>query len=229
MLEAASIALDRGARRIVSDVSFVANAGDALVIRGPNGIGKSTLLRTLAGLLPLPAGHVRFGDTPLSDRAAFSELVAYAGHLDAIKPALSVQQNIQVWAGVFGATAERADNALDLFGLTPLADRPAAQCSAGQKRRLGLARLMVADRPLWLLDEPTVSLDAESTAIVASMVTDHQAQGGIALIASHIDLGLAAARTLDLGPYRTKAEDRAGQTDAFLQGNWGDDWEGDRR
>lgn len=224
-LSVQGLALDRGGRRLVEDVAFHAAAGEALIVRGPNGIGKSTLLRTLAGLLPLRVGQVRLdhgqlGAVNLADRAAFSEQVAYAGHLDAIKPALTVMRNIQTWAGLFGADPARAGAALERFGLMGLAERPAAQCSAGQKRRLGLARLLVTDRPLWLLDEPTVSLDRDSTAVVADMIAQHQATGGIAVIATHIDLGLAVARGLDLAPFKAEPARGADQADAFLQGTW---------
>lgn len=222
MLSGTDIALRRGGRAVLAGLSFRAEPGRALIVRGPNGAGKSTLLRALAGMLPLTGGTVRLGDVDLSDRAAFSECVAYAGHLDAVKPALTVAENLAVWAGLFGAAAGRAAAALDRFGLGALGQRPAAQCSAGQRRRLGLARLLVVDRPLWLLDEPTVSLDAASAATVADLIRTHCAGGGIALIATHVDLGLDDAEVLELGPYRAARAPAGGATedDAFLAGDW---------
>ena len=151
------------------------------------------------------------------DRQAFQERVAYAGHQDAVKPALSVAENLALWAGIHGAGADRAQTALDRFGLDRIAGRPAAQCSAGQKRRLGLARLMVTERPLWLLDEPTVSLDAEATALVAELVQSHIADGGMALIATHVDLGLGDIPALQMSP---PDPDAAEAEDPFLVGSW---------
>ena len=207
----------RGGRLVFSDLSFTAEAGRALLVRGPNGVGKSSLLRVLAGFVPASDGTARIGELSLSDdRTAWQEQIAYAGHLDAIKPALTVAQNLSVWAGIFGAPESIAP-ALARFGLDALADRPTAQCSAGQKRRLGLARLLVMDRPVWLLDEPTVSLDAESAALVAEMVREHCAGGGLALIATHIDLGLDDAAVLTMTPSSETAEARQ---DAFLAGAW---------
>ena len=206
---------ERGGRPVFSDLSFRAAAGHALLIRGPNGAGKSTLLRVLAGLLQPGGGSVHLGAYSLADRNAFQEYVAYAGHQDAVKPTLSVAENLMLWAGVFGTVASRADAALTRFGLDTIADRPGAQCSAGQKRRLGLARLMVTDRPLWLLDEPTVSLDKCSAAMVAELIRAHCAGGGIALVATHIDLGLGHTPILEMQP-----PERAGHRDSFLDGDW---------
>ena len=213
----------RGGRTVLAGLSFTANAGKPLILRGPNGAGKSTLLRLLAGLLPLSRGDVRYGEASLSrDRTAFQEQVAYAGHLDAVKPALTVRQNLGVWAALFGCPDDRASQALAHFGLDRIADRPAAQCSAGQKRRLGLARLMVVERPIWLLDEPTVSLDTDASEKLADLVRAHCADGGLALIATHIDLGLEDAGILSLQAETDPSGGPSGATgeDAFLTGNW---------
>lgn len=214
----------RGGRVVFRDLSFRLQAGQAAIVRGPNGVGKSSLLRVLAGLVPVASGDALLGDIPRGislsrARSDFQEQVAYAGHLDAIKPALTVAQNLSAWAGLFGAPEGAVVSALRTFDLDWLADRPAAQCSAGQKRRLGLARLGVMARPLWLLDEPTVSLDAASTGVVADLVRAHIAGGGLALIATHIDLGLGAGPVLEMTPPARSAAP-AESEDAFLAGTW---------
>ncbi|AUH65416.1 heme ABC exporter ATP-binding protein CcmA [Paracoccus zhejiangensis] len=200
------LAVARGGMRAVEGVSFTLDKGEALILRGPNGVGKTTLLRTVAGLQPPVAGEVVMAD----------DSVAYAAHADGLKSALSVTENLRFWARVFGrADINAAIAAMNLGGLV---DRPAASLSAGQKRRLGLARLLVTGRPLWVLDEPTVSLDADSVGLFAAVVRAHLAGGGAALMATHIDLALDEARVLDLTPYRAKpgkAETPAGFNEAF--------------
>lgn len=196
LLSVQGLAVARGGLRAVEGVSFTLDAGQALILRGPNGIGKTTLLRTVAGLQPPVTGLIDMPD----------DAVAYAAHADGLKGALSVAENLAFWAQVFGG-GDIAD-AMTAMDLAVLADRPAAALSAGQKRRLGLARLLVARRPLWVLDEPTVSLDAASVARFADMVRAHLGQGGAALIATHIDLGLET-RVLDLTPFRAKADPAA--------------------
>ncbi|MCV6597175.1 MAG: heme ABC exporter ATP-binding protein CcmA [Mangrovicoccus sp.] len=191
MLTVSGLACARGGVPILENLSFRLSAGAALVLRGPNGIGKTTLLRTVTGLQPPLAGQVDLAP----------DAVAYAGHADGIKAMLTVTENLRFWAGVFG-TKDLAP-ALAAFDLERLTDRFAGTLSAGQKRRLGLARLAVSGRPLWVLDEPTVSLDAESTALFAKAVQRHCAQGGAALMATHIDLGFEA-ESLDLAPYRAR-------------------------
>jgi heme exporter protein A len=177
--------------------------GRALVLRGPNGSGKTTLLRTVAGLQDPMAGSVQGAE----------DQVAYAAHADGLKAALSVAENLRFWASVFGQ--RDIDPALRAFDLEALVDRRAGQLSAGQKRRLGLARMVVTARPLWVLDEPTVSLDAASVALFADAVRAHMAQGGAALIATHIDLGLEAD-IFDVTPYRAKPGAVAASDEAFL-------------
>jgi heme exporter protein A len=191
LLSVHDLSVARGGLRTLSGVSFALDVGQALILRGPNGIGKTTLLRTVAGLQPPVAGRIKMAD----------DAVAYAAHADGLKSALSVAENLAFWAQVFGGGD--VAGAMAAMDLAALSDRPAAALSAGQKRRLGLARLLVARRPLWVLDEPTVSLDAASVSRFADMVRGHLAQGGAALIATHIDLGLDA-RVLDLTPFRAK-------------------------
>lgn len=202
MLGVHDLAVTRGGIAILDRVGFGLAAGEALILRGPNGIGKTTLLRTIAGLQPPLAGRL---DLP-------PEGAAYAGHADGLKATLSVAENLTFWARIYGQ-GEIAP-ALAAMELDALADRPAQNLSAGQKRRLGLARLLVTGRRLWLLDEPTVSLDAASVGLFANAVRRHLAAGGAALMATHIDLGLDEARLLDLTPFRATAPG-PGQGGAF--------------
>ncbi|GGH26430.1 heme exporter protein A [Cribrihabitans marinus] len=190
-LTVTDLAIARGGVPVLEGLSFTLAPGRALILRGPNGIGKTTLLRTVAGLQPPLAGRVEGAE----------ETIAYAGHADGIKPPLTVTENLKFWAQVFG-TGDIAP-ALKAFALTDLADRQAGNLSAGQKRRLGLARMLVTGRPIWALDEPTVSLDRDSVAMFAAAVRAHLGQGGAALIATHIDLGLEG-EVLDVGPYKAR-------------------------
>ncbi|UYV38809.1 heme ABC exporter ATP-binding protein CcmA [Rhodobacteraceae bacterium D3-12] len=192
-LRVTDLAVARGGIPVLEGLSFVLRPGKALILRGPNGVGKTTLLRTIAGLQPPLRGEVGL------DR----EAMAYAAHADGIKSVLSVEENLVFWARVFGT--DRVAAALAGFALEPLRNRPAGALSAGQKRRLGLARLLVTGRPVWVLDEPTVSLDTEAVAMFGAAIRAHLATGGMALIATHIDLGLEEAALFDVGPYRAKA------------------------
>lgn len=219
MLTVEGAAVERGGRLVMAAPDFAVEAGEAAILSGPNGAGKSTLLRALAGLLPLKRGDVRLGALDLvADVEAFAASVAYAGHLDAVKPALSVRANLEIWAAIFESEEDAVvDRALERFALSHMAEAPAAYCSAGQKRRLGLGRLLVSKRPLWLLDEPTVSLDAANAAVFAELVAEHCATGGYAVAATHIDIGLPAGPRIALAP--PPAEDEAG-ADPFLSGEW---------
>ena len=211
-LTVTDLSCSRGGRLILERLSLALAPGETLVLRGPNGAGKSTLLRVLAGLLPA-SGRVELDGRPLRGDAG-AEALAYAGHLDAIKAQLTVAENLAFWAGLFGGDPAPA---LAAFDLGPIADRPAHLCSAGQKRRLGLARLLVAPRRLWLLDEPTVSLDAEAVARLLAVLRAHAAGGGLAVIATHAPLDLDPARELVLGPV---AAGPAREADPFLAGAW---------
>lgn len=207
-LSVTDLSVARGGVALLSGVSFRLGAGAALVLRGPNGVGKTSLLRTVAGLQPPLAGRIEVDP----------DQVAYAGHADAVKATLTVAENLGFWAKIHG-TADIGP-ALAAMALTDLAGRPAHRLSAGQKRRLGLARLMVSGRALWLLDEPTVSLDAAAVGLFAAMVGAHLARGGAALVATHVDLGLTGARDFDLTACRAvraaPPASAAGFSEAFL-------------
>lgn len=190
-LKVTDLSIARGGVPVLEGLGFTLEDGRALILRGPNGIGKTTLLRTVAGLQPPLKGRVEGAE----DR------IAYAAHADGIKPTLTVAENLTFWASVFGMNG--IGGALKAFQLEPLADRQGGNLSAGQKRRLGLARMLVTGRPVWVMDEPTVSLDKDAVTMFADAVRAHLAGGGSALIATHIDLGLEA-EVLDVGPYKAK-------------------------
>ena len=209
LISVRGLAVSRGGRRAVEGVDFDLAAGEALILRGPNGIGKTTLLRTVAGLQPATEGSIQ----------ADPDAIAYAAHADGLKGALSVAENLRFWREVFGGPP--IDRAVAAMNLSDLVSRPAAMLSAGQKRRLGLARLLVTGRPVWVLDEPTVSLDAGSVALFADAVRAHLAQGGAALMATHIELGLPEAPVLDLGPFRADARRPAARAPASFDEAFG--------
>lgn len=203
-LKVDNLSVARGGVPVLEGLTFTLSAGEVLILRGPNGSGKTTLLRSLAGLQPPVAGSI----------SADPEQITYAAHADGLKATLTVEENLRFWALVHGI--EDVSPAIDGFNLGGLKGRLAANLSAGQKRRLGLARLMVTGRPIWLLDEPTVSLDTASVALFADAVRAHVAGGGCALIATHIDLGLKAD-TFDIGPFKAdpKRVQTSGQKDRY--------------
>lgn len=198
-LRVENLTVARGGVPVLEGLDFTLSPGQVLILRGPNGSGKTTLLRTLAGLQPPLAGSV----------SADPEQITYGAHADGLKATLSVEENLRFWASVHGISDIAP--AVDGFNLRGLLERPSANLSAGQKRRLGLARLLVTGRPIWLLDEPTVSLDVASVALFADAVRAHVAGGGSALIATHIDLGLQA-ETLDVGPFKADVNRPRGDT-----------------
>jgi heme exporter protein A len=222
-LIADKLSLYRGNRLILNDISFTLAAGEALVLTGPNGAGKTTLIRAIAGFLPLASGSITLAGG--AEDHDIGEQSHFVGHRDGIKGALTVEENAAFFAQylgfsspLVGEVARRAGGGgsaspqtaqdhnrssvhatLEHLGLAALADVPAAWLSAGQRRRLGLSRLLLAKRPLWLLDEPTVSLDAAAVETLARMIADHLSSGGMAIAATHIPLGLSTPRELRLG------------------------------
>ncbi len=185
----------RGLRTIFKDLSFKVEAGRGLLLTGANGSGKTTLLRMLAGFLEASGGKVRLegGDEELE----LAEQCHYVGHHNGIKHSFTALENLQFLADYLGG--DNFEGAIDTFGLHGLEDIPAAIMSAGQKRRLGLARLVLVERPIWFLDEPSVSLDVQSVQILAGVVSRHIKNGGIAIAATHVPLGLDFADELVLG------------------------------
>ena len=196
-LDVKGLGCTRGGRELFADIGFVLAPGTALVLTGPNGIGKSSLLMCLAGLLAHD-GKVAFEGRDEEDRPGTD--LHFLSHLPGLKPNLSLRDNLMFWTDLNDGDRARVDPALQEARLDHAADLRASYLSAGQTRRLALCRLLVAPRPVWLMDEPTAALDAQGDAWVAGLIDDHLLAGGLAVIATHLPLGLAAPpRTLALG------------------------------
>jgi heme exporter protein A len=196
-LSALDLACRRGGREVFAGLGFAVADGEALSITGRNGSGKSSLLRLIAGLIRPAGGRIVWegGDPELT----LGEQAHYLGHQDALKPSLTVLENLQFWSRYLGAEGAAPEAALAAVGLDGLDHLPAAYLSAGQKRRLSLARLVTVKRPIWLLDEPTSALDSSAQERLAQLMREHLAQDGLILAATHGPIGLAAARELKLG------------------------------
>lgn len=191
----------RGERLVFSGLSLRLAAGAALVVTGANGSGKSSLLRLLATLLRPQAGRLLWGDALIAnDPAAYRASIHYLGHLDAIKPALSPREMLAFWAGQRAGRAA-VDEALGALGLDRVADWPCRWLSAGQRRRLALARLVASPAPVWLLDEPAAALDTDGESRLATLIAAHRAAGGRVVAATHQPLAIEAAETLAIGDY----------------------------
>jgi heme exporter protein A len=193
---AVDLACHRGGRDVFSGLGFAVASGEALTITGRNGAGKSSLLRTIIGLARIAHGRIELegGDPELT----VAEQAHYLGHQDALKPSLSVRENLSFWASFLGAGHADIHPALDAVGLHELADLPAAYLSAGQRRRLSIARLLTVKRPLWLLDEPTSTLDSSAQERLTGLMRAHLGDGGLILAATHSPLDLAGAKALQL-------------------------------
>ena len=196
-LTASNLACRRGGREVFAGVSFSVASGELLAIRGRNGAGKSSLLRMVVGLVRVADGQLALeaGDPELT----IGEQAHYLGHQDALKPSLSVRENLQFWADFLGTGAAAIGEPLTRVGLETLADLPAAYLSAGQRRRLSIARLLVVTRPIWLLDEPASTLDAAAQARLAELMRTHLGGGGLIVAAAHGPVGLADTQELRLG------------------------------
>jgi heme exporter protein A len=196
-LSADSLTCVRGGRTVFSGLSFSVSSGEALAVVGRNGAGKSSLLRMIAGLVHLAAGRLSLmgGDA----EASIPEQAHYLGHLDALKGSLSVRENLAFWVDYLGGTRADTAAALEAVDLSPLAGLPAGYLSAGQRRRLSIARLVAVSRPLWLLDEPTSALDVQSQDRLAQLMRGHLKEGGMIVAATHGPIGLDAPRELRLG------------------------------
>ncbi len=198
-LRAWDLTIDRGGRRVIAELSFEASASAALIVTGPNGAGKTSLLRALAGFLPIEAG--RFALDGGDGERTVGEQAHYLGHADGVKAALTAGENLAFAAAMLAGDSSRKAQlaALAALGLSHVIDFPARLLSAGQRRRVALARLLVAERPLWLLDEPTTALDAAAQTALAAIMRAHLKGGGILVAAVHAPLGLDGAQELRLG------------------------------
>ncbi len=204
--EAINLGCRRGGREVFRDLVFRLDGGEALVLRGANGSGKSSLLRVLAGLTGPSAGRLTWnGEDVAEEPDDHRARLLYLGHADPMKPVLTARENLGFWVGLAGGSPKDAiEPALEALDIAHLADLPAQFLSAGQRRRLNLARLIAIDRPLWLLDEPTTALDAASTRLVAGLLARHVTSGGMVIASTHLELGLSAERPLNLDAFAAR-------------------------
>ncbi|AWK87790.1 heme ABC exporter ATP-binding protein CcmA [Azospirillum thermophilum] len=204
----------RGDRLVFTGLDFQVAPGDALVLLGPNGSGKSSLLRVMAGLLRPVAGLLSWDGVPVAEEPdGHRARVRYVGHLDAVKPVLTAAENLAFWAAIGGAADPQANAlaALDRLGVPHIAGVPGRYLSAGQKRRLNLARLLAAPADLWLLDEPTVALDRAAIALFEGLVAEHRAGGGMVVLSTHTDIAAPGGRELHLDDFTPVYDDESGE------------------
>ena len=200
-----SLSVSRGGINLLQDVDIELKNGQVGILRGPNGVGKTSLLRALAGLQPFDSGEIEYS---LED-------ICYSGHADGVKPTLTVQENLEFWANIFGSPS--ISEVAEKFMIIDLLNSKAGNLSAGQKRRVGLSRLGLTGRQVWLLDEPTVSLDETSVKIFENIIKDHISEDGCALIATHIDLGLENnAQIINLLKYKANSVQLSSSSEAFI-------------
>ena len=195
-LVAENLTLERGGRRLVAGLSFALGAGEALIVTGPNGAGKSSLLRGLAGLIGFSAG--RAGLDGGAAELTTAEQTHYLGHADSLKGALTARENLSFWAALLGGAGLSETEALRRLGLPHVADFPVRALSAGQKRRVALARLVNERRPLWILDEPYVALDPAAIALVAGLIAAHLEREGLVVLTTHQPVKVAGAKLREL-------------------------------
>lgn len=187
------IVLLRNEREILSNVSFGAKGGEVIILRGDNGVGKTSLLMAIAGYLHFETGTIDWQTKSAQidkEKSPFVSNVHFIGHQWAIKPSLSLYENLSFWCNLYGGEQNQVQSALKTVGLSHAISHDGSQLSAGQSKRLSLARLLVANRAVWLLDEPTSSLDKLGDALVAKLIDNHLDRGGLAIIATHLDLSL---------------------------------------
>jgi len=194
----------RGGRLVFANLSFALQPGNALVLRGPNGSGKSTLLRLMAGLIQPLEGRIQWSDAGITDDPDLHYgRTHYVGHADALKPVLTVTENVAFWARLRTPQSDVA-GAIDKLGIAPLADVPGQFLSAGQKRRVNLARILAVPANLWLLDEPATALDVDAIAALCDAIAEHRAAGGMVVASTHQNLALTDHAVLHLSDYITE-------------------------
>ncbi len=200
-LDIINLNLVRSQRKILSNISFSVKNSEAIILRGDNGVGKTSLLMAIAGYLYTQKGAISWqrGQSEKKQNDEEAQLVNnlhFIGHQNAIKPSLSLRDNLLFWCNLYGGDAQKITKALNKVGLKHAIDLSASLLSAGQSKRLSLARLLVTDRPIWLLDEPTSALDSKGDKLVANMIDNHLDRGGIAIIATHLDLALKQSQRI---------------------------------
>jgi heme exporter protein A len=195
----------RGGRTVFTGLDFTLQAGSAMVLVGPNGSGKSSLLRLMAGLLKPSYGSLKWGEEEISeDPEGHGGRLHYVGHHDAVKPVLNVSENVSFWASLMNGSSgntEAVIAALNTFGIGHLKDVPGRFLSAGQKRRVNLARILASPAPLWLLDEPTTALDRETVTSLETTITHHREGGGMVVISTHSEIQLANHQVINLAGF----------------------------
>ncbi|PHP68563.1 heme ABC exporter ATP-binding protein CcmA [Zhengella mangrovi] len=202
-LVARGLAGERGGEIIFSDVEISLGEGEGLVVTGPNGSGKSTMLRVIAGLLEPAEGEVLL-EAPTDEFPTLEAAQHYLGHQNAMKPALTVRENLDFWQSFQGHEHMPVAEALEMVGLETIGHLPFGYLSTGQRRRIAIAKLLVSYRPIWLLDEPTAGLDKASERQFAALMEAHMEDGGMIIAATHIPLGLDKVRSFDMGEHTTR-------------------------